>query len=104
MSDRVTADKNYKTYFLVTESIIFNVRSHSAIVRALAQIDRDPQWLLNIMWTDEAHFSLHGDVNTQNCRIWVTSNPHAYITKPLHSPHVTVWCSFTASFILGPFF
>lgn len=71
---------------------------------ALAQMDRDPQWLLNVMWTDEAHFSLHGDVNTQNSRIWATSNPREYQTKPMHSPRVTVWCGFTAAFILGPFF
>ncbi|GBM83723.1 hypothetical protein AVEN_261310-1 [Araneus ventricosus] len=56
------------------------------------------------MWTDEAHFSLHGGVNTQNNRIWTTSNPREYLTKPLHSPHVTVWCGFTASFILSLFF
>ncbi|GBM02257.1 hypothetical protein AVEN_108806-1 [Araneus ventricosus] len=42
---------------------------------ALAQMERDSQWLLNVMWTDEAHFPLHGDVNTQNSRIWATSNP-----------------------------
>ncbi|GBN23107.1 hypothetical protein AVEN_232588-1 [Araneus ventricosus] len=36
---------------------------------ALAQMERDPQWLLNVLWTDEGHFSLHGDVNTQNSRI-----------------------------------
>ncbi|KFM66509.1 hypothetical protein X975_13440, partial [Stegodyphus mimosarum] len=67
-------------------------------------MERNPQWLLNVMWTDEAHFSLHGDVNTQNRRIWETSNPREYQSQPLHSPHVTVWCGFTASFILGPFF
>lgn len=71
---------------------------------ALEQMQRNPQWLLNVMWTDEAHFSLHGDVNTQNSRIWATSNPREYQSQPLHSPHITVWCGFTASFILGPFF
>lgn len=71
---------------------------------ALEQMQRNPQWLLNVMWTDEAHFSLHCDVNTQNSRIWATSNPREYHSQPLHSPHITVWCGFTASFILGPFF
>lgn len=33
------------------------------------------QWFLNILWT---HFSLHGTVDTQNCRIWEKENPHAY--------------------------
>ncbi|GFX59364.1 DUF4817 domain-containing protein [Trichonephila clavipes] len=64
--------------------------------------NRIPPWFLT--WTDEAHFSLHGDVNNHNCRIWATSNPSEYTQKPLHSPKVTAWCGFTGSFIIGPFF
>ncbi|GFT00321.1 DUF4817 domain-containing protein [Trichonephila clavipes] len=37
--------------------------------------NRIPPGFFNILWTDEAHFSLHGDFNNINCRIWVTSNP-----------------------------
>ncbi|NSX83578.1 hypothetical protein GOM44_04430 [Wolbachia endosymbiont of Atemnus politus] len=55
-------------------------------------------------WTDEAHFHLQGHVNTQNCRIWATENPLATHSVPLQPAKVTVWCGFTASFILGPFF
>ncbi|GFW40359.1 uncharacterized protein TNCV_1019171 [Trichonephila clavipes] len=67
-------------------------------------MEQDPTWVFNILWTDEAHFSLHGDVSNHNCRIWVTSNPSEYTQKPLHSPKVTTWCGFTGSFIIGPFF
>ncbi|GFW05394.1 uncharacterized protein TNCV_3359131 [Trichonephila clavipes] len=52
----------------------------------------------------KVNFSLHGDVNNHNCRIWATSNPREYTQKPLHSPKVTAWCGFTGSFIIGPFF
>ncbi|GFS73895.1 uncharacterized protein TNCV_108091 [Trichonephila clavipes] len=67
-------------------------------------MEQDPSWVFNILWTDEAPFSLHGDVNNHNCRIWATSNPREYTQKPLHSPKVTAWCGFTGSFIIGPFF
>ncbi|GFU74151.1 DUF4817 domain-containing protein [Trichonephila clavipes] len=67
-------------------------------------MEQDPNWVFNILWTDEAHFSLHGDVNNHNCRIWATSNPREYTQKPLHYPKVTAWCGFTGSFIIGPFF
>ncbi|GIY65675.1 hypothetical protein CDAR_81831 [Caerostris darwini] len=57
----------------------------------------EPKWLLNIelkpteMWAShKAHISLHGDVNTQNSRTWVTSNPREYLSKPLHSSRVTI--------------
>ena len=44
-----------------------------------------------IIFSHEAHFDLGGYVNKQNCRIWDTENPHAYIEKPTHSKQVTVW-------------
>ena len=37
-----------------------------------------------IIFLDEAHFDLGGYLNKQNCRIWGTENPHAYIEKPTH--------------------
>ncbi|GFV45152.1 uncharacterized protein TNCV_4398821 [Trichonephila clavipes] len=69
---------------------------------AFSKMEQDPTWVFNILWTDEAHFSLHGDVNNHNCRIWATSNPREYTQKSLHYPKVTVWCGFTGSFIIGP--
>ena len=36
---------------------------------ALTQIECNPQCLLNVMCTDEAHFLLDGYLNTQNSRI-----------------------------------
>ncbi|GFY11421.1 DUF4817 domain-containing protein [Trichonephila clavipes] len=71
---------------------------------AFFKMEQDPTWVFNILWTDEAHFSLHGDVNNHNCRIWATSNPREYTQKPLPSPKVTAWCGLTGSFIIEPFF
>ncbi|GFT86950.1 uncharacterized protein TNCV_301941 [Trichonephila clavipes] len=67
-----------------------------------SKMEQDPTRVFNILWTDEAHFSLHGDVNNHNCPIWATSNPREYTQKPFHSPKVTAWCGFTGSFIIGP--
>ncbi|GFV49421.1 DUF4817 domain-containing protein [Trichonephila clavipes] len=70
---------------------------------AFSKMEQDPTWVFKILWTDGAHFSLHGDVNNNNFRIWVTSNPREYTQKPLHSPKVTAWCGFMGSFIILPF-
>ncbi|GFU63886.1 uncharacterized protein TNCV_2313921 [Trichonephila clavipes] len=56
----------------------------------LARLEIDPEWLWNILWTDEAHFHLDGSVNTHTCRIWESDNPHSTLQVPLHSPKVTV--------------
>ena len=57
-----------------------------------------------ITLSDEAHFDLGGYVNKQNCRLWGTENPYAYIVKPTHAKRVTVWCGFWFRGIIGPFF
>ncbi|GBM90204.1 hypothetical protein AVEN_82201-1 [Araneus ventricosus] len=41
---------------------------------------------------------------TQNCRTWVTENPFGHQSIPLHSEKVTLWCEFTASYIVWQFF
>lgn len=68
------------------------------------KMEEQHDWLHTVLWTDEAHFTLSGAVNTHNCRVWTTENPHAFVEVPLQQPKVTVWCGFTADFIIGPFF
>ncbi|GBM06912.1 hypothetical protein AVEN_147850-1 [Araneus ventricosus] len=70
----------------------------------LARMEMDNACPWNILWTCEAHFHLQGSVNTQNCRIWARENPFQMQPLPLHSQTVTMWCGFTAVFIVGPFF
>ncbi|GFT13985.1 transposable element tc3 transposase [Trichonephila clavipes] len=77
---------------------------HLFSLQFLARLEVDPEWPWNILRTDEAHFHLDGSVNTHNCRIWESDNPHSTLQVPLHSPKVTMWCGFSASFILGPYF
>ena len=57
-------------------------------------------WKKKIIFSDEVHFDLGGHVNKENCHIWGTENPHAYIEKLTHPKQVTVWCRG----IIGPFF
>ena len=52
-------------------------------------LQKMPNFAKKIVISDEAHFDLGGYVNKQNCRIWVTENPHAYIEKPTHPKRVT---------------
>ncbi|GFU64910.1 uncharacterized protein TNCV_785611 [Trichonephila clavipes] len=59
---------------------------HLFSLQFLAGLEVDPEWPWNILWTDEAHFHLDGSVNTHNCRIWETDNPHSTLRVPLHSP------------------
>ena len=57
-----------------------------------------------IIFLDEAHFDLGGYENKQNCHIWSSENPHAYIEMPTHPKRVTVWCGFWSRGIIGAVF
>ncbi|GFT69076.1 uncharacterized protein TNCV_3904711 [Trichonephila clavipes] len=65
----------------------------------------DDDWLSNLLWTDEAQFTLRGSVNTHNCRIWATENPRTVVETPLHDEKVTVAvmivCSAATFIMLG---
>ena len=58
------------------------------------RLTEDADFGKKMIFSDEAHFDLGGYVNRQNCSIWGTENPNAYIEKPTHTKRVTVWCGF----------
>ena len=64
----------------------------------------DGNFSKKIIFSDEAHFQLDGQVNTQNCRIWGAENPRVNHEKPLHAQRATVWCEFLAGGVNGPYF
>ncbi|GBM52992.1 hypothetical protein AVEN_111336-1 [Araneus ventricosus] len=70
----------------------------------LARMEVDNSWSRKILSIDEDYFHLRNSVNTQNCRIWARENLFQMHPLPLHSQEVTVWCGFTAAFIVVPFF
>ena len=45
-----------------------------------------------VIFSDEGHFHLAGTVNKQNFWYWAEGKPRELHQRPLHSPHVTVWC------------
>ena len=59
--------------------------------------------LKNILWTDEAHITLEGAVNTQNSRMRGSTKPLVVLQRPLNFVYVTLWCGFTSTFIVGPY-
>ena len=68
-------------------------------------LDHRPDFLQFLMFSDEAHFELHGHVNNQNFRYWDRMRPaNFHRSCPLHSPRLTVWAGISKSGIVGPFF
>lgn len=70
----------------------------------LQRIQANPSHLVELTWSDEAHFHLDGGVNRHNCRYWANQNPHWIKQESMHSPRTTVWAAISQSGIYGPFF
>ena len=84
--------------------IISFIRLNNAGKWACNRLTENADFGKKIIFSDKALFDLGGYVNKQNCRIWGTENPYAYIEKPTHPKRVTVWYGFWSRVIIGPFF
>lgn len=65
-------------------------------------MDNDDDWIKNVWFSDEAHFHLNGNVNSQNCRTWSNEPPDEVNERPLHSAKCTAWCAISAHGVIGP--
>ena len=59
---------------------------------ALEQLEVDPEFGRKIIFSDEAHFWINGNVNKQNCRYWAENNPQEVHQVAMHPAKITVWC------------
>ena len=58
----------------------------------------------DVLWSDEAYFSMNGMVNRHNCIIWAAENPRKVVTTSLHPAKLSVWMAFSANYKLKAFF
>ena len=70
----------------------------------LELLEADNSMLNEILFSDEAHFHLSGEVNRHNCVYWSTENPQHFTTSPLYSPKLTVWMGVWKGGLIGPYF
>ena len=83
--------------------VVYTLEQRWEILRQI-DLQKMPILAKKIIFLDEPHFELGGYVKNQNCCIWGTENPHAYIEKPTHPKRDTVWNGFWSRDIIGPFF
>ena len=71
----------------------------------LIRLIRDSPDLIRNLWiSDEAYFTLSGQVNKQNYRFWAGENIHFYTEEPLYSDKILTWCAISTHGIIGPYF
>ncbi len=69
-------------------------------------LERRPRFFEQMIFTDEAAFSMEGVVNTQNTRHWSIEAPEGYVyEKSIRREKVSVWAGVCGNGnVLGPFF
>lgn len=72
---------------------------------AIRQIQNNESFLNTVLFTDEATFTNHGNVNLHNMHLWATENPH-WLRQVEHQRQwsVNVWCGIIGDKIIGPYF
>lgn len=71
----------------------------------MEMIDDNPNFLNNILFSDEATFCLNGFVNRHNCRYWSSENPHWMMEHHTqYRQKLNVWAGIIGQHIIGPYF
>lgn len=70
----------------------------------LNEIDDNPNFIKQVLFSDEATFHTNGVVNRHNCRIWGALQPNIIQEHVRDSPKVNVWCGLLHDQVVGPFF
>lgn len=68
------------------------------------KLNEDPMLLFKLLFSDEAKFFLNGVVSSSHAYYWATQNPNERKQRSMDKNGVMVFCAFTASEILGPYF
>ena len=66
--------------------------------------EENPDFLRDVWFSDEAHFTLTGHVNSKNNVYWGSERPNEVLQRPLHSVKCTAWAAISKHGIIGPFF
>ncbi|EZA59696.1 hypothetical protein X777_16395 [Ooceraea biroi] len=69
------------------------------------KIARNPQFVAEVLFTDEANFSRNAIVNFHNNHLWCDENPHAILESHFQVQFAfNVWVGIIGDFLIGPVF
>ena len=68
-----------------------------------SKIKENPDFIQNVWFSDEAHFSLSGHFISKNSVFWGSQAPDKVLQRPLDSVKCTSWVAISKHGIIGPF-
>lgn len=95
----------YKPQTVQQLTILDHERRLEFCVWGLGQLQDDPNFFRNVLFTDESGFTKRGIINRQNFRQWSPENPGWTIQIPRQEQwRVNVWAGILNDRIIGPWF
>ncbi|XP_018368842.1 PREDICTED: ATP-binding cassette sub-family A member 2-like [Trachymyrmex cornetzi] len=71
----------------------------------LQKLEENPQFLSQVLFTDEANFSRNAIINFHNNHLWSDDNPYTIIESRFHQQFsLNVWVDIVDDFLIGPYF
>lgn len=95
--------KSYKTHTAQELRDGDAERRYTYAMSVADKLEDNPNFLKNVLFTDEKTFSLHHAPNRQNQRQWAQKNPRSVYSSQSQYPHkINVWAGILNQNILGP--
>lgn len=70
----------------------------------LRRCNEDPEFQVNVLFSDEASFTKEGIFNSRNSHIWDDENPHAVVQKGYQQRFsVNIWAGIVGDRLIGPY-
>lgn len=70
----------------------------------LGQQEHNPNFLTNVLFSDEAGFCRNGIINSHNLHMWAEENPHAVVqTRYQNRFNINIWAGIVGNHLIGPF-
>ena len=70
----------------------------------LRRVSDNPDFLINVLWTDEATFTRHGVINTRNLHHWSLENPRTIRQSRFQVEFsINVWAGIVGDHLIGPY-
>ena len=66
-------------------------------------IEENPDFLQNVWFSEESHFSLSGRFKSKNYVFWGSQAPDEVLLRTLHSVKCNAWVAILKHGIIGPF-
>ena len=102
---RILRRHRFHPYHVSLHQELLPADFHSRVMFCGWGLEQAVEFWVNVLFSDEATFTNHGQLNRHNMHYWSDTNPHWLRQAVIQRPwSVNVWCGIYNGQIIGPYF